>query len=132
MYSKTLFSCSYLASDLWLENHRDYKRGNLKHPLYVLLFLISRKGSFICSIPQTGLHITQPLLNHLGALAGTSKSGNNLMTYYTMSRRSTTELCPIPPIPSKKLEKIKARRQEMFYTIKHLSNFIYNYNVSDI
>ena len=27
-----------------------------------LLFLISSKGSFICTIPQTGYHIPRPLL----------------------------------------------------------------------
>ena len=38
------------------------KEGNPLLP-HGLLFLISSKGSFICIIPQTGLHIPQPLLH---------------------------------------------------------------------
>ena len=30
-----------------------------------LLFLISSKGSLICTLPQTGQHILQPLMDHL-------------------------------------------------------------------
>ena len=32
-----------------------------------LLFPISSKGSFTCTFPQTGQHITQPLIDHLWA-----------------------------------------------------------------
>ena len=38
------------------------RRGNPLRPLDELLFLISSKLSFICTIPQTGEHIAQPLL----------------------------------------------------------------------
>ena len=50
------------------------ERGNLLPPLHELLFLISRKDSFICTIPDwiahnLGLHYTS-----CGALAGTRNS----------------------------------------------------------
>ena len=38
---------------LMVKDHSDNKRGNLLPP-HRLLFLISSKGSFTCSIPQTG------------------------------------------------------------------------------
>ena len=37
-----------------VKNHSDSERGNP---------LISSKGSYICIVPQTGLHIPQPLLH---------------------------------------------------------------------
>ena len=46
-----------------VKDHSDCERGNLLPP-HRLLFPINRKGSFICTIPQTGLHIPQPLLHH--------------------------------------------------------------------
>ena len=42
--------------------HTDSERGNLLPP-HGLLFPSNSKGSFICTIPQTGLHIPQPLLH---------------------------------------------------------------------
>ena len=36
-----------------VKDHSDSERGNPLLP-YRLLFLISNKGSFICTIPQTG------------------------------------------------------------------------------
>ena len=36
-----------------VKNHSDYERGNPLPP-HGLLLPISRKGSFICTIPQTG------------------------------------------------------------------------------
>ena len=36
-----------------VEDHSDSERGNLLPPLYGLFFLISSKGSFICTIPHT-------------------------------------------------------------------------------
>ena len=42
--------------------HTDSERGNLLPP-HGLLFPINSKGSFICTIPQTGWHIPQPLLH---------------------------------------------------------------------
>ena len=41
----------------------DSKRGNLLLAPHGLLLSISSKGSFICTIPQTGKHITQLLLH---------------------------------------------------------------------
>ena len=37
-----------------VKDHLDSERGNLLSPLHGLLFPISSKGSFICTIPQTG------------------------------------------------------------------------------
>ena len=53
---------------LWLygvrhmvKDHSDSERGN-PLPQHGLLFSIKSKGSFICTIPQTGKHIPRPLL----------------------------------------------------------------------
>ena len=45
-----------------VKDHSDSERGN-QLPPHRLLFPISSKGSFICIIPQTGLHIPRPLLH---------------------------------------------------------------------
>ena len=45
------------------KDYSDSEIGNLLPPLHELLFLISSKGSFICTIPQTGQHTSQPLLH---------------------------------------------------------------------
>ena len=54
---------------LWLygvghmvKDHSDSERGNLLPPPG-LIFPISSKGSFICTIPQRGLHIPWPLVH---------------------------------------------------------------------
>ena len=44
-----------------VEDHSDSERGNPLPP-HGLLFPINRKGSFICTIPQTGYHI--PVVDH--------------------------------------------------------------------
>ena len=44
-----------------VKDHSDSEKGNLLPP-HRLLFPINRKGSFICTIPQTG-YIPQPLLH---------------------------------------------------------------------
>ena len=44
-----LFEVRYMVKD-----HSDSERGNLLLTLHGLLFPISSKGSFICTIPQTG------------------------------------------------------------------------------
>ena len=55
------FIYDYMAADM--ENDQsDSERGNPLPP-HELLFPISSKGSFICIIPQTGYHITRPLLH---------------------------------------------------------------------
>ena len=43
-----------------VKDHSDSEKGNPLPP-HRLLFPISTKGSFICIIPQTGLHIPQPV-----------------------------------------------------------------------
>ena len=44
----THFIYGYMASDIWFKDHSDSEKGN------PLLFPINSKGSFICTIPQTG------------------------------------------------------------------------------
>ena len=44
-----------------VKDHSDSERGNQLLPIHGLLFLNSSKGSFICTIPQTGQYIPQPL-----------------------------------------------------------------------
>ena len=48
----THFIYGYMASDM-VKNHSDSERENLLPP-HGLLFPINSKGSFICTIPQTG------------------------------------------------------------------------------
>ena len=45
-----------------VKDHSDSERGNPLPP-HGLLFPINSKGSFICTIPQTGQHIPWPLLH---------------------------------------------------------------------
>ena len=45
-----------------VKDHSDCERGNAMLP-HGLLFAISSKGPFICTIPQTGEHIPWPLLH---------------------------------------------------------------------
>ena len=47
-----------------VKDHSDSERGNPLSP-HRLLFPISSKGSFICTIPQTGWHIPRPLVHWL-------------------------------------------------------------------
>ena len=54
-----LFTVRHMVKD-----HSDSERENPLLLLRGLLFPISSKGSFICTIPQTGQHILQPLLQH--------------------------------------------------------------------
>ena len=51
-----------------VKDHSDSERGNPLPP-HGLLFPISSKGYFICTIPETGYYIPQPLL-HLSWSAG--------------------------------------------------------------
>ena len=59
----THFIYGYMALDIMVQDHSDSYRGNLLLPPHRLLFPISSNGSFICIIPQTGLHIPRPLLH---------------------------------------------------------------------
>ena len=45
-----------------VKDHSDSEKGNPLPP-HRLLFPISSKGSFICTIPHTGQHIPRPLLH---------------------------------------------------------------------
>ena len=45
-----------------VKDHSDSEKGNPLPP-HRLLLLINSKGSFICTIPQTGQHIPRPLLH---------------------------------------------------------------------
>ena len=45
-----------------VKDHSDSEKGNTLPP-HRLLSPINRKGSFICTIPQTGQHIPWPLLH---------------------------------------------------------------------
>ena len=49
----THFIYGYMASDIIVEDHSDSEKENPLPP-HKLLFLINSKGSFICTIPQTG------------------------------------------------------------------------------
>ena len=53
-----------------VKDHSDNERGNPLPP-HGLVFPISSKGSFICTIPQTGQHITRLCYTSRGTLAGT-------------------------------------------------------------
>ena len=57
----THFIYGYMASDM-VKDHSDSEKGNPLPP-HMLLFPINSKGSFICTIPQTGWHIPRPLLH---------------------------------------------------------------------
>ena len=55
--------------------HTDSERGNPLTPLG-LLFPINSKGSFICTIPQIGLHLPPPLLHQLYSTGWNEKKLN--------------------------------------------------------
>ena len=77
-----------------VKDHSDSERGNLLPP-HRLRFPINSKGSFICTIPQTGLHIPQPLLHQSWSTGWNEKYLNgstpwriDQTTHRTMSERS--------------------------------------------
>ena len=89
-----LFNDTLNTFYLWLygvrhmvKDHSDSERGNLLPP-HGLLFLISSKGSFICTIPQTGYHIPQPLLHQSRSTGWNEKQLNES----TMKDRSDDPL----------------------------------------
>ena len=53
----THYIYSYIAQNM-VKDHSDSKRGNLLPQLHVLLYLISSKGSFICTIRDRIAHTT--------------------------------------------------------------------------
>ena len=58
-----------------VKKHSDRERGNPLPP-HRLLFSISSKGSFICFILQTGLHIPRPLLHQSWGTGWNEKQPN--------------------------------------------------------
>ena len=64
----THFSLRLYGVEHMVKDHSDRKRGNP----HGLLFPISSKGSFICTIPQTDTNIPRPFCYiGRGSLAGT-------------------------------------------------------------
>ena len=61
----------------FIKDHSDSKRGNPLPPLHGLLFLISSKGSFICTITQKDSTYHSLCYTSRGALAGTTVDGMN-------------------------------------------------------
>ena len=53
LFNGTLFNLLLYGGGHMLKGHSDSERGNPLLP-HGLLFPINRKGSFICTIPQTG------------------------------------------------------------------------------
>ena len=64
----THFIYGYMAS---VKDHSDSERGNPLPP-HGLLFPINSKGSFICTIPQTG-YIPRPLLHQSWSIGRNEK-----------------------------------------------------------
>ena len=71
----THFIYGYMASDK-VKDHSDNEKGNPLPP-HRLLFLINSKGYFICTIPQTGYHIPQPLLHQSWGSMGAEGPNQN-------------------------------------------------------
>ena len=67
-FSLRLYGVGHMVKD-----HSDSERGNPLPP-HGLLFPINSKGSFICTIPQTGLYIPCLCYTSRGTLAGTRNS----------------------------------------------------------
>ena len=65
MTHSTHFYLQLYADRHIIKDYSDSEKRNLLLPLDGLLFLISSRGSFIYTIPQTGLHIPCPLLQQL-------------------------------------------------------------------
>ena len=70
----------------------DNERKNLLMSIHGIQFLISSKGSFMCTIPQTGYHIQLPLLHQLGITGVLGPPGGiNVMVHCIMSGHSTMD-----------------------------------------
>ena len=63
-----------------VKDHSDSERGNPLPP-HGLLFPISSKGSFICTIPQTGKHIPRPLLHQAGTRNSINKEFSDYINF---------------------------------------------------
>ena len=75
-----LYGIGHMVND-----HSDSKRENLLLPLHGLLFLISSKGYFICTIPQTGKHMPRPLI-HQSWSTGWNESSSIDIAYMHVSK----------------------------------------------
>ena len=72
-----------------VKDHSDSERGNLLPPLHGLLFPISSKGSFICTIPDRTAHtmaFVTPVVEHW--LEQDIAKWVDPTTHHTMSERS--------------------------------------------
>ena len=58
-----------------VKDHFDSEKGNPLPP-HRLLFPINSKGSFICTIKQTGQHIPQPLLHQSWSTGWNDRNGD--------------------------------------------------------
>ena len=77
-----------------VKDHSDSEKGNPLPP-HRLLFPISSKGSFICTIPQTGQHIPQPLLHQSWSTGWKKKYHVSRDLFYFSARYKA--LCPQGP-----------------------------------
>ena len=89
---KFLFNDAHNTFYLWLygirhmvNDHSDSEKGNLLPP-HRLLLSVNSKGSFICTIPQTGYHSL--CYTSRGALAGTRNSSMGSPHEGSIRRRS--------------------------------------------
>ena len=82
-----------------VKDHLVSERGTPLPPLHRLLLLISTKGSFICTIPQTGKHIPRSLLHQTWSTGWNEKWVHREESIRRPSHhvgRSTTELHLVP------------------------------------
>ena len=61
-----------------VKDHSDSEKGNPLPP-YRLIFPINSKGSFICTISQTGYHIPRPLLHQSWCTSWNAFYGSNVL-----------------------------------------------------
>ena len=83
----THFIYGYMASDM-VKDHSDSEKGNPLPP-YKLLLSINSKGSFICTIPQTGYTSHGLCYTSRGALDGARNS--SIGSLKRLQMRCTTE-----------------------------------------
>ena len=89
-----LYGIVHMVKDKW-----DNERGNPLLPLHGLLFQLSSKGGFICTIQQPGSYIPQAFLHTSCGIRNSRMDppeGISLMTHHTMSRCSSMTQCLVP------------------------------------
>ena len=67
-----------MVSDI-VKDHSDSKKRNLLLQLHGLLFPISSKGYFKCTIPHTGKYILWPLLHQLWRSGWNERKDGNVL-----------------------------------------------------